>query len=78
MVIHSYTGLYSEVTSSQKLAEEVLEIQHYRIANAALLYGTWYIFIGRNTCSIAVIPDHDRRENCRRANVMITYCVNIL
>ena len=24
------------------------------------------------------MPDHDRDENCRRANVMTTYCMNVM
>ena len=76
MVIHSYTGLYSEVTPSQEIGGG--GARNTALPDRERSTIVWYIFIGRNTCSIAVIPDHDRRENCRRANVMITYCVNIL
>ena len=78
MVIHSYTGLYSEVTPSQEIGGG--GARNTALPDRERSTIVWYLvnIFGRNTCSIAVIPDHDRRENCRRANVMITYCVNIL
>ena len=70
MVIHSYTGFYSEVTPSQEIGGG--GARNTALPDRERSTIVWYIFIGRNTGSIAVIPDHDRRENCRRANVMIT------
>ena len=73
MIFHEYTGLYAEVSPPQKIGgggAQNAAVVLYRNAHEALrmihIYRKEYIR------SIPIIPEHDRDENCRRENIVIT------
>ena len=53
------------------MGEEVLETQQYRNAHEALrmIHNYRKEYIRSNP----IIPEHDRDENCRTENIVITY-----